>query len=1215
MQVDAARVLKGRHLMVYQEEARAWEHVRVLDVRVKWRDQVEPQVTFIVQAFNEWGEPQGDAHVRDLSACRFHELEEEPERDEDAYRQFCEQREKQAQLEAEQKKNEERRRAEQELSDKLKQEGMHELARRRQLRLEDAAKQIEAEADRRLKDEAFVEKLEVFVLAVMEEMKQGLFKDKHGNAYAKPNEADAKVEAYRRWKADYIAKTLAKTEDELLYQEAVQREKMEHRLRKMERRRRRKEEKQARQVAALAAEQERLRNQRLKELAQMRMAMLRQALVIPHFHLAVAGGPDWPFCEHIKAKAWGSLYGKGLRCQRCSKELTTTYDDPSQQQGIGYGEDPELVGLVARHRLNSPAFRARSSEELRRVEEERRRLEKERREMKECESMFYDLEDMKAIYEFDRRHQTFFKQEGVFRQGVQWSERETTAWKRRVEEELEALTPRTRAKRRREFDDALYERRPAPTLRHYDVVRRALHQDLLQSFGRVNNCRMRITELKAMRVTILTRRKEAGAQVEYVHEKMVALEQRLHRLETTLDETDGLLRRRERADKAWQNAKALVVAAESDQKETELACVGLDDLVREASQLLSLRSSEVEVLLRQKIIMEREAKRLRLNIKDLHERSRQLRHEMEEEEDRVATLQYCKKGNLVPTPYGCTGRVWYHREEDDMVLLHLRFGKVYMLPYRSVLLDRARQQAARVEMEVEEQMCRAFYKYEDELRKREEVGMREEDERARLLAKEEREEAQHRWLVEQSVRDEEAEVRAALQTPEGMAAINEKADRAVAEAAAKRLQERRTHKGGKKDRPQPMSSKEKEELRARTAAKLQADLLANRLLMRRQLTTSTLEAQRRERAELEALNSTFQGLMHDLIVSVADEELHLALETKTRSQAESGIVFLDPPHMTYGIYKALRYRWVERRQYLRNSIDLLMSKASKSREEFQAEAAKARRLNESLEARERREGEEKRQAELNAQMAAEEAALRNFYREEFLANLRERRLMQQEERYMRMYLLMLQKVEEMRRAEAAGEVPQGLSRNELRRLELKKSAASKIREEKEGLQMMQEDEAAFELRAYYKMLEQREKLLAEGGMVKVDDDSDDDSEDDESVQLDEQEDAEVIPNIPPKLTEWTDAEQDELLKVSQSRPWREACGGVTTPSLAYEAAATRRPRWLLLTVCLSVCVSVASSVMGGWVLQAGKSVADLETAKKERVKQIRKRRRRVRVGG
>jgi hypothetical protein len=42
-------------------------------------------------------------------------------------------------------------------------------------------------------------------------------------------------------------------------------------------------------------------------------------------------------CVHLKVKAWGALYGKGLRCVHCGVELTGTHNDAAQQQGIGTG--------------------------------------------------------------------------------------------------------------------------------------------------------------------------------------------------------------------------------------------------------------------------------------------------------------------------------------------------------------------------------------------------------------------------------------------------------------------------------------------------------------------------------------------------------------------------------------------------------------------------------------------------------------------------------------------------------------------------------------------------------------------------------------------------------------------------------------------------------------------------------------------------------------
>jgi hypothetical protein len=611
-----------------------------------------------------------------------------------------------------------------------------------------------------------------------------------------------------------------------------------------------------------------------------------------------------------------------------------------------------------------------------------------------------------------------------------------------------------------------------------------------------------------------------------------SLETALTRLEKTLDDADTLIELRKRTERQWHEAKALVIVAQVEEKEAHLSCVGVEDQVDMAQGVLSRATEEVDVLLRRKVLLERESKRLQGNVDLLTARAAELRAEMQREEDRVSVMMYRKRGEILPTPYGRGSRatVWHYREEDDMVLCKLRMGKLYMPPYRSVLIDRASQQAARVEMEVEEALCRRYYADEKAACKAERAGMVEEERHMLAVLRLEREEEEQVRVIDESVREEEALVLAMLGTEEGMVAINERADKIVNDAANKRQDERRAFEGPVAQRPQPLTRKEKEEIRATAVLKLKTDFLQDRKLVRRQVTTNLLEARRKERAEMQALVSTFDELTHELIEEVVTEEMRRGLEARMRAQAESRIVFLDPPHMTYAIYSRLKARWVERRVHLRRSIDLLLSRVSKSSEEFSAEAEKAKRLNESLEGRAAREVEEARQAKANAEMAAEETVLRAFYREEFLVNLRERRQMAQEERYMRMYLLMLEKLGEAEGQEKEdNKAREHLSRNELRRLELKKGAASKIREEKEGLQMMQEDEAAFELRAHFKMLEQRAKLLAEGKLVLFE--GSDDEEDDASVVMDEEEDAEVIAILPPPIAELSAEEKEQLVKV------------------------------------------------------------------------------------
>jgi hypothetical protein len=714
---------------------------------------------------------------------------EEPTRDEEAYKLFCQAREDQRRVEADKSLTSKQKAEELRLLQELQEDGERESTRLRKQKMDEAKVQVEMEADRKLADEVFRKKLYVNVVAVMEEMKQGLFKDPEGMPYKKPNEQHAMLEAHRRWREEYIKTTLEKIEDDLLYQEAMKKRELEKQARRMERKRLKREAKQKKIAAKLERKQERLKNERLKQLAAERFARLRGALYIKNFDKAVVGEPYHmtQFCEHIKAKAWGNLYGKGLRCVRCGKELTATFDDPNQQAGIGHGESPDLVERVTRHRQNSPGYKFRSGSELAEVEEERMRLEKERRGMKCMESVFYDFEDLQAIYDFDRRHKNFFKLSGIFRQGVQWTERETERWRNQQLEYFNTLTPRTRTKKKLEFEDFMYERAEAPTFRKYDMVRKAFYDEMIYAFSRVNNCRMRITELKSLRVAMTTKRKETGAQADFIHKKLVELEETLRLYEQTLDKTGALIERRNRADREWRNAKELIRTADIDKKVAEMACVGLDDMLAEVEKAYHLRTEEVKTLLRQSIVMDREVIRLSLNIGMIAQRAAELLQELRDEEEKVNTMMYRRKGAKIPTPYGL-GTVTYYREDDDMVLLRMPYGKIYMPPIRSLMIDRAIQQAARVEMEYEEKLVRAYYKFEIQARKRELVKMEEEDRVMQAIFKEERLAREEVEVVASAAVEEEQIARLALSTPEGQEIISVKADKVVQEAVQKRTE-------------------------------------------------------------------------------------------------------------------------------------------------------------------------------------------------------------------------------------------------------------------------------------------------------------------------------------------------------------------------------------------------------------------------------------------
>jgi len=244
-QLDQARALKGTHIMVYDELTENWQYYDILDVRIKWLDQVDPEIRYVLQKYNEWKEADGEATEWDLSKVRWQETEE-MQRDEDKYLEFCEAKELQRQLLEEQGLNEEARRLEI-LKIRSKDE-LEEIRRvkERHRKIAAAKERIEADADAKINDSIFRKKLWVNVLGVMEEMKHGILKDSKGHPFKKANKKIAEEEAYRRWKEAYTEDMIQVFEQRLDKEEQERKKAEKRKAVKMERKRLRHEARQKR---------------------------------------------------------------------------------------------------------------------------------------------------------------------------------------------------------------------------------------------------------------------------------------------------------------------------------------------------------------------------------------------------------------------------------------------------------------------------------------------------------------------------------------------------------------------------------------------------------------------------------------------------------------------------------------------------------------------------------------------------------------------------------------------------------------------------------------------------------------------------------------------------------------------------------------------------------------------------------------------------------
>jgi hypothetical protein len=206
----------------------------------------------------------------------------------------------------------------------------------------------------------------------------------------------AHAEAEQRWMDDYVAALVGAEERQW-------RQAGEQRLRDVAAMRKADDDAARRARAEERARQRKEEKEKAKLRAARRAHMREKIGLIPNFDRAIRmfeGPPREGFCQHVRAKAWGDKYGKGVRCLDCGKEMTRTHEEPEQQAGLGGGDDPALCRRVARHRLNPAAYRAETldmAKELAEIEEERMRLEKEEYLVRQSDIHFYDFDEMKAL--------------------------------------------------------------------------------------------------------------------------------------------------------------------------------------------------------------------------------------------------------------------------------------------------------------------------------------------------------------------------------------------------------------------------------------------------------------------------------------------------------------------------------------------------------------------------------------------------------------------------------------------------------------------------------------------------------------------------------------------------------------------------------------------------------------------------------------------------
>ena len=139
---------------------------------------------------------------------------------------------------------------------------------------------------------------------------------------------------------------------------------------------------------------------------------------------------------------------------------------------------------------------------------------------------------------------------------------------------------------------------------------------------------------------------------------------------------------------------------------------------------------------------------------------------------------------------------------------------------------------------------------------------------------------------------------------------------------------------------------------------------------------------------------------------------------KINAEVVSGIFFPSPLWMQYTTYCLLRDMWKDRKQLLKNNIQIGLG--TKQNFESSQEEESDENMLKIAEAKKIREREIARQAVLLEEMAIEEKKCRDFYHWEMVQNLRERRQMKEEDDAMKKYVKEQKAIEESLKTKYAG---------------------------------------------------------------------------------------------------------------------------------------------------------------------------------------------------
>lgn len=1024
--LDEARDLVDKRLVIWDKDESRWRNVKVLSHDVQWVENgLVAKIIFTVQEYDDGFENIGLPLKLDLSTFKYFQapIQELDPLSKQRYR------EKKAMedeiLRIQSKTKAEIHRMQRALTNFKRKVDKH-LIRHRERVLSEMERTIEDDAFAASKSSVGKKEIKVLLPGAMLDIKKGILlpePDKTNKEVAKQAATERYMHRWKERRRRDIEQELNEHDERIWADYEQKKRALTRRIQQL----------QAETLADVNEFKEKLR-----KIYFERREALKSQLQFPA-EVFDRAKPIAYNCEHLRTKAWGDLYAHGVRCLQCGKELNHLEDEESQLLGYGSGADRELWLQTNRHRQDEGTFRFKNAEELAKVENERLRLEKERRDMEKTEGFFYDFDDLQIVYDFDYRHARTIKAAGVFRQGLQWTEEEVKYYeaskRARERERLEREgLPETLLE---EFDALREIDNPPPTFRAIDERHRAQYKDFLFHIGRLHNFRRRIYDFKMQRFELQSQRDLYAAVLETLHRDSFVLEMELQDLEADLDRTSKLLATFDHMQRLWQQASLILHQAKKDKMRAEMARAGLWEDVQEQFDRVQIIHDQMRQLLKTKVLTEAT---LESFAKDVQLKEKQLRITQDlfkKQHDMHLMLSYVKPGNLVRTKLFGMVVVSMFRSRDDMVLVLLPFGNPparAFLYYKEILdYEHQLQSNERKLMEQEDISLKQLYVAEKERWREERRLMQREEENNRRVyafwdigkAEDGKRHESISLAVKEAYWVTESSAYTRLQQKKVKVLLNK--------LTQDRKQRRKDYIGPESSRPKSMSVFEIWQQRKLITVELRHKFVEEAVIHADQQIRMLLFKQREIWIRDYQVEQLMDQVLQEMVFELAVEAYEEGRSAKNFVEKKTGIYFpelVGQMHMQYHTYNDLSTMWTTRKHQLRTDIEMQKGQANKMLmllDPFKAQRlanaeAKAFEQNNSGKSRHEdddvvggpnqqskqeilqkklqkrlRKEELLRQQRLCHEMFAEELRCREFYRWELKENLRERRLMKEEE--------------------------------------------------------------------------------------------------------------------------------------------------------------------------------------------------------------------------